>query len=82
MVMAVRKDRAVERVIRRHIDTFLVDKDTFLKLPVRQVGSQGNRGGFIHELQCVEDQRISFRCRANVMGYCYVDEVDKERRGK
>ena len=50
MVMAASKDGVVESVIRRYVDMSLVSKDAFFKLPVRHVGMQGNRGGFIHEL--------------------------------
>ena len=58
VIMAPFKDRTVEGIVGRDVDTAFVGEDARLSLPVGEVGMERNGNIFMHGLECLQDEGI------------------------
>ena len=82
MVVTALEDGVVKGVIIGDIDAALIGQDIHFNLPIRKTGAERERDIIVHGLKGVKNKEVASRGGLNVMGQGYINDVDKEGRGK
>ena len=82
MVVTALEDGVVKGVITGDIDVALIGQDTHFDLPIRKTGVEGERDVIVHGLKGLKNEGVTSRSRLNAMGQGYINDIDKEGRGK
>ena len=82
VVVTALEDGVAKGVIIGDIDVASIGQDTRFDLPIRKTGAERERDVVTHGLKGLKNKGVASRGVLNVMGQGYIDDVDKEGRGK